>query len=165
METKFKTTLSQEAARRGVKLIDESLTGLSAGNKALDVAAIAGVADIPATSYHRGVDVGLVNYQAKGGELRSGAYTLRLTAIDEIRERGNHPAIAEMVDANGKVASRQRINLEVFSPEVPAERTFDQAVFSVESRFREDMAGGFTPFWIIVVFWCSNGTHGIIVLA
>jgi hypothetical protein len=159
METKFKTTLSEEAAQRGVKLIDESKTGLSAGNKAVEVAVIAGVADIPATYYHRGVDVGLVNYQATDGELRSGAYTLRLTAIDEIRERGSHPAIAELVDAQGKVASRQRIALEVFSPEVPTERVFDQAVFSIESRFREDMASRFTPTSLILRVWCSNGVH------
>ena len=164
METESGTNLQEAAERRGAKLVNESLTRLSAGDKAVEAAVLAGVADIPPTSYHRGVDVGLINYRAKDGELSSGVYTLRITAIDEIRERGNHPAIAEMVDANGRVASRQRINLEVFSAEVPTERTFDQAVFSLESRFREDMAGRFTPYVIVIVFWCSNGAHGIIIL-
>jgi hypothetical protein len=164
METSFGMNLRQEAERLGTKLIDESVTGLSAGDKAIEIAAIAGIADIPATSYHRGVDVGLVNYQGKDGDLDSGVYTLRLTAIDEIRERGHHPTVAEMVDASGNVASRQRIDLEVFSAEVPTVRTFDQAAFSVASRFREEMTGRFTPALILTEFWCSNGTHGVIVI-
>ena len=156
--------LKSSANRLGLKLVEESITGLSCGEKSVALATLEGVADIPATAYHRGVDVGLVDYQGRGGELDSGIYTLRLTAIDEIRERGHHPAIAEFVDENGKTASRQRIDLEVFSPEVPENRTFDGAVFSLESSFREDMAGRFTPFAFDIVFWCSNGTHGIIVL-
>jgi hypothetical protein len=158
------TNLHDEVKNCGTKTIEESLTSLTSGNKEVAAAVIDGVADIPATAYHRGVDTGVINYRTDGGELPSGLYTLRVTAIDEIRERGNHPAIAEMVDANGKVASRQRIELEVFSPEVPAERGFDQAVFSLASQFREDMVGRFTPAAIIVVFWCSNGVHGLVII-
>lgn len=156
--------LRTAADRLDVKFVKESVTSMQAGDKWLDIATLEGVADIPATAYHRGVDVGVVNYRSNGGELKSGPYTLRITAIDEIRERGHHPAIAEFVGADGQAASRQRIDLDVFSAEVPRERPFDQAAFSLESRFREDMGGGFTPFAIIIGFWCSNGTHGIIIL-
>ena len=57
METESGTTLQEAAERRGAKLVNESLTRLSAGDKAVEAAVLAGVADIPPTSYHRGVDV------------------------------------------------------------------------------------------------------------
>lgn len=164
MDKEFGSALREAAKRMNLKLVEKSITGLRAGNKSIEIATLDGVADIPATAYHRSVDVGLVNYRSNRGELDSGVYTLRLTVIDEIRERGHHPAIVEFVDANGRTASRQRIDLEVFATEVPADRTFDQAVFSLESRFREDMANGFTPLIIVIVFWCSNGIHGIIII-
>ncbi len=158
------TSLHDEVRHCGTKIIEESLTSLTSGNKAIGAAVIDGVADIPATAYHRGVDVGVINYRTDSGELSSGLYTLRITAIDEIRERGLHPAIAEIVDANGRVASRQRIELEVVSPEVPTERSFDQATFSLASRFQEGMEGRFTPHVLIITLWCSNGTHAIVIV-
>lgn len=156
--------LKRTAKRLELKLVRKSMTKLKAGNKSVDIATLDGVANIPATDYHKGVDVGLISYRSNRGELKSGAYTLRLTATEKIRERGRHTAIAEFIDTNGRSVSCQRIDLDVFSAEVPPNRTFDQAVFSLESRFREDMANRFTPASIIIVFWCSNGTHGIIVL-
>jgi hypothetical protein len=156
--------LKKTAKRLELKLVEKSMTKLRVGKKTIDVATLNGVADIPATDYHKGVDVGLISYRSNGGELKSGEYTLRLTATEKIRERGRHSAIAEFIDANGRSASCQKIDLDVFSAEVPPSRTFDQAVFSLESRFNEDMAGRFTPASIIIVFWCSNGTHGIIII-
>jgi hypothetical protein len=156
--------LKKTAKRLELKIVKKSMTKLKVGRKSVDIATLDGVADIPATDYHKGVDVGLINYRSNGGELQSGVYKLRISAIGKIRERGRHPAIAQFVDANGRSVSSQRIDLDVFSADVPHSRRFDQAVFSLESRFSEGMDGGYTPATIIIVFWCSNGTHGVIII-
>jgi hypothetical protein len=58
--------LRRASERLEPKLVEKSMTNLRTGEKPVDVATLDGVADIPATAYHRGVDVGLVNYRSNG---------------------------------------------------------------------------------------------------
>lgn len=143
-----------------VSLLSESYVCAETSGLGVSAAVIDGYQNTPATEYHNGVDVSVMEYEAPELGIARGIYKFRVTAKQEIRAIGLHDAVSELIDADGNVVRSWNNKLDVFSLTLPEATADRNTIIELHGTTKRNARGPIEFVGWRKTVCCSNGVCG-----
>ncbi len=143
------------------RLIESSYLRAESRGIVIQSAVIDGFQTTPASKYHLGVDVALLQYQCKKLDVPDGLYKLNVHSLHPIKTTGTHEAISTLTNAEEEVIHECPHIFDVTSVDLPGSNEEMEVATQVNSFVDtfEDHTFSSHEYWTIN-YCCKNGTCG-----
>lgn len=162
VEDGSRKAMTRAAENQGIDIVEDEIATVSQGNLTFSATSIAGVENIAPAEYASGVDIGFAYLHPPSDNIPAGYYTLRATA--NIQDVGTTDGRLQLINSSGEAVASASGEFEVFSMTPTDMNGWTGNVFTPNIRYDESMIGGIERPELVIIFWCTNGVHGIIIL-